>query len=165
MSLETIRRAAPKNTRVWLYDQLPATREKVFGFRKNAIVLYQMHNRSGHAVNKVGHYALLMTTPKSKRLRYFSSFGLRPEAELHITHSKGKLLKILGKDYDWNRVQLQGDRNSNTCGLHAVIRAYFWKLKNSEYLKLVKRFQARSQDDVVSIMALPLVLRELTRAL
>ena len=163
MSLSTLQIAAPKHTRVLLYDKLPVTREKLFGRKTCAIILYQMHDRSGRLVNKIGHYALVMQTPGSKKLRYFSSFGLRAEEEIHIMHSKGKLLKILG-DHTYNRVAVQNTRNSNTCGLHALIRAYFWKLKNAEYLRLIKRFEARSPDDVVSIMALPMVLRELTRA-
>ena len=159
MSMSTLQRAAPLHTRVLLYDKLPATREALFGRKQCAIVLYQMHDRSGRLVNKIGHYALVMKTPGSKKLRYFSSFGLRAEEEIHIMHSKGKLLKLLG-DHDYNRVSVQNTRNTNTCGLHALIRAYFWKLKNAEYLRLIKRYEARTPDDVVSIMALPMVLRE-----
>ena len=144
-----------------MYDDMPTTPDKFFGHYKCCIVLYNMHDRTGRKVNKVGHFALVMKTPGSKKLRYFSSYGLRCESEIHATHSKGKLLKILGNDYPYNRVQLQGSRNTNTCGLHALIRAYFWKLENKDYLKLVKRFLAQNPDDVVSIMALPLVLREL----
>ena len=161
ISLSVIKKACPKHTRVWLYDRLPSgSRQAVFGKYKNCIILYQMHS-GGVATNQIGHYCLIMQTPGSKKLRYFSSFGLKPEQEIHLTHEGGRLLQILGRDYEYNRVAVQSTRNTNTCGLHALARAYLYKMENADYLKLIKRYNAKNSDDLVSIMTLVLVIKEL----
>ena len=164
ISLTTIKKYKPDHCRVLLYDNLPNTVPKLFGNKSCVIILYTMHDRTGKSKNGVGHFALVMRMPNSKTLRYFSSYGLKPEAEIHITHSKGRLLKLLGRNYTYNRVQLQSSRRAQTCGLHALVRSYLYKLKNSAYLKLMKKYTARNPDDLVSIMSLILVIEELQSA-
>ena len=161
ISMSTLHKYAPKHCRVLLYDRIPLSREAFFRNRTCVIVLYQMHDRSGNKTQQVGHYCLVMRTPGSKHLRYFSSYGLKPETEIHMTHSKGKLLSILGKDFTYNRTQLQSARRTQTCGLHALARSYLYRLDDNAYNKIIKRFIARNPDDVVSIMTLCLVFDEL----
>ena len=144
-----------------LYDRIPLSKEAFFGLKTCVIVLYQMHDRSGNKNNKIGHYSLVMKTPGSKQLRYFSSYGFTPEYEIHLTHSKGKLLKLLGKKYTYNRTRLQNVTRTQTCGLHALIRSFFYKLNDRAYNSLLKRFHSQNPDDLVSIMSLCLVFNEL----
>ena len=161
ISFSTLQKYKPRHCRVVLYDRLPDTVEKLFKDKTCVICLYQMHDRLGKVKDGVGHYCPIMKTPNSKKLRYFSSYGLKPEVEIHATHSKGKLLKLLGRDATYNRRQLQSVRRAETCGLHALIRAYLYKLSDGSYYKLMKRYTARTPDDVVSIMALAMVFDEL----
>ena len=161
ISLSTLQKYAPKHCRVLLYDRIPLSKEAFFRGKTCVIVLYQMHSRDGRKNTQVGHYCLVMRTPGSKHLRYFSSYGLKPETEIHMTHSVGKLLKLLGKDYTYNRTQLQSARRVQTCGLHALARSYLYKLSDSAYNKLMKRYTAKNPDDIVSIMTLCLVFEEL----
>ena len=163
ISLNTIRQAAPRWCRVLLYDNLPATKEQLFSNRyKCAIILYTLHDARGRLrQDQVGHYSLIMKT-KTGKLAYFSSYGLRPEQEIAITHSKGKILKILGKDFFWSRRALQKIRNSETCGLHCLARAYLYKLKEAAYYKIIgSRFTSNSADDMAGILTLLLVSNEL----
>jgi transcriptional regulator of met regulon len=164
ISLSTLRQAAPKWCRVLLYDNLPATRERLFSNRyKCAIILYTLHDARGRLrKDQVGHYSLIMQT-KTGKLAYFSSYGMRPEQEINITKSKpGKILKILGKDYFWSRRALQKRRDAESCGLHCLARAYLYKLKEADYYKIIgSRFTTNSADDMVSILTLLLVSNEL----
>ena len=118
-----------------------------------------MHNKAGRPTEGTGHFALVMR--KKNKVSYFSSYGLSAEAELSATHSKGKLLKILGK-HEWNRTPLQAKRNTATCGLWCLARAYLSRLSNNEFAKLMSgKFNASTPDDLVSVMTLILVQNEL----
>jgi len=162
MGLDTITNAAPKNTRVVVYDRVSGNRKQFFKGADNVICLYQMHNDAGRPTEGTGHFALIMRDPKTQKVSYFSSYGLDCEAELAATHSKGKLLNILGKTYEWSRTPLQSKRNTATCGLWCLARAYLSKLSNSQFAKLMTgRFNASTPDDLVSVMTLILVHTEL----
>ena len=159
MALDTIKAAAPKNCRVVLYDGISSRYSLFRPGVDSVIVLYQMHNEAGRASGEVGHYACIL---KGKTLSYFSSYGLPPEAEIHATHSKGKLLALLGRRYDWSRSPLQEKRNTATCGLWALARAYFYRMSNKSFANMMNsRFSATTPDDMVSIMTLLLVQSEL----
>ena len=166
MALDTVKRAAPRDCRVVLYDGMPISRNRLFTKGVNSvIVLYLMHNDAGRATGEVGHFACILRPLGNKGWRYFSSYGLPPEAELHATHSKGKLLNLLGPNPDWSRSPLQEKRNSATCGLWALARAYFQHLGNSEFAAMMNsRFHATTPDDMVSLMTLLLVHSELGNA-
>jgi len=162
IAFSTLQKYKPKHCRVILYDNLPSTAKELFGAKYQTVIcLYQMHDNKGRTKDGVGHYCLIMKTPSLKRLRYFSSYGLKAEDEIHITHSKGKLLKILGRDATYNRRQLQRIRLVQTCRLHALIRAYLYKLSDGSYYKLMKQFVAKTPDEIVSIMSLAMVFGEL----
>ena len=159
LSISVLKKVVPAHCRVVLYDRLPRTVAALFGSKPCVVVLYQMHSK-GRTNDQVGHYSLLIRI--GKKISYFSSYGFKPEQEIALTHSKGRLLKLLGRNYEYNRVALQRKRHANTCGLHCIVRSYFYKLKNSEYAKLLQsRFTAKGPDDLVSIMALCLVSDEL----
>ena len=96
ISISRMRRAVPE-ARVMLYDSLPENpkySDLVKG-KRCLIVLYQLHER-GRSTDGMGHYALVQR--EGNKLMYFSSYGLGPEQEIAATHSKGKLLKLLGKN-------------------------------------------------------------------
>ena len=162
MTLDTIKRSAPKNTRVLLYDGITRDRVAFFNGKDNVIVLYQIHNEAGRPSEGTGHYALVMRHPKTRKISYFSSYGYDPEYELHATHSKGKLLYILGKGYTWSRRPFQQKRSTSTCGLWCLCRAYLSKLKDKHFSSLIGgRLNTNTADDLVSIMTLILVADEL----
>ena len=98
-----------------LYDDLPSTPEysKVVRGKEGVVVLYQLHER-GRPIDGVGHYALIQRDHDG-RLLYFSSYGLRPEQEIAATHSKGRLLHMLGKNPRINTVQFQKRSHTATC--------------------------------------------------
>ena len=159
ISFDLLKRVAPKHCRVLLYDSLPATVNALFGRKTCVIVLYLLHNK-GRTLDAAGHYSLIMRR-KHKPLFYWSSYGLRPEQEIAATHSKGKLLTLLGK-YEYSRTVLQRKRHANTCGLHCLARSYLYKLNNSAYSKMMtSRFISHGPDDLVSAMCLLLVSDEL----
>ena len=161
MSLNVIKTHAPKKCRVILYDRLPNSVETLFGSNNSVIILYQIHDKSGNNKNGIGHFSLVMRTPNSKKIRYFSSYGFKPEEEIHLTHSKGKLLKLLGKNYESNRVRFQDLQKTETCALHCLVRAYLWKIPQTKYLQLMKKIFLKTPDDIVSCLTLLLVLNEL----
>ena len=151
LSLFAVRKAAPPSCKVLLYDAIRATtRQGFFGNKKPAIVLYQLHKKSGMATDQVGHFVALINR-KNKPVLYHSSYGLAPEAEIAATHSGGKIIKILGKDFEYNRTALQKMRKAVTCGLHALMRVHLWNMQQPKYLQLVtSRFHPQNPDDLVS---------------
>ena len=121
-----------------------------------------MHNEAGRPTQGVGHFALVLKDPKTKKISYFSSYGMNAEEELHKTHSKGRLLSILGKNYSYSRAPLQQKRNTATCGLWCLARAFLSDLSNEQFAKLMSgRLNTNTADDLVSIMTLILVHKEL----
>jgi len=159
MSISTVQRVMPSYCKVVLYDKLPQSLAQLFGNKKCVIIFYQMHDRSGKTQNGVGHFSLL--TKNRRGVHFFSSYGLKPEAEIHKTHSKGRLLKLLGKNYSWSRRQYQSVRRVQTCALHCLTRAFFANLTDLQYSKIMSRLVIKNSDDLVSIMMLCLVKNEL----
>jgi len=159
MSISTVKKAMPNYCKIVLYDALPRTMAALFGNKKCIIIFYNMHTRTGKIEEGIGHFSLLMKT--RNKYSFFSSYGMKPEEEIHKTHSKGKLLKLLGKNYTWDRRQYQSTKRVQTCALHCIVRAYFMNLNSTQYSKILSRFIAKNADDLVSIMSLLLVKNEL----
>lgn len=162
ISLDTIEQYAPDGCRVLMYDDLPSSKQELFkGGAQSAIIFYEMHDKGGHAQDdKAGHFSLILNGPK---LHYFSSYGFRPEVEINATKSSpGKLLKILGKDYEWNRTRYQKIKHTNTCGLHCLVRSYLSGFTEREYRSLMtRRLVLQNPDLIVCLMSLILVRNEL----
>ena len=162
ISLATVKQYAPDGCRVLLYDDLPSSREQLFkGGVQSAIIFYEMHDQKGRPQDdKAGHFSLVINRPK---IRYFSSYGFRPEREINLTKSEaGKLLKILGKNFEWNRTRYQAIRHTATCALHCLARAYLLNLSEEKYKKIIfNRVVLQNSDLIVCIMCLLLVRNEL----
>ena len=163
VSLQRLRQAAPAHCKVVLYDKLPNTVNAMFGDKSCVIILYQLHSKSGRALDKTGHYSLVFRTPDGK-LRFFSSYALRPEQEIGLTHSKSKLLRLLGKNYSYNTTVYQPTRDTNTCGLHCLIRSYMYRLSPKAYRNMMKkRVQLNSADDIATALCIPFLISDLVQ--
>jgi len=155
IGVSVVKKAMPAYCKLVFYDALPKTLHALFGNKRCVIIFYQIHTRTGKVEEKTGHFSLLMK--RKNGLNFYSSYGLRPEEEIHKTHSKGMLLKLLGKNYSWNRRQYQSVKRVQTCALHCIVRAYFMDLNTVQYSKMMSRFIAKNADDLVSIMTLCLI--------
>ena len=163
VSLQRLRQAAPAHCKVVLYDKLPNTLRAMFGDKTCVILLYQLHSNSGRALDKTGHFCLVYKTAKGG-VRYFSSYGLRPEQEIGLTHSKGKLLRLLGKNYSYNTTVYQPTRDTNTCANHCLIRSYMYRLSPKSYRNMMtKRVQLNSADDVATALCIPFLISDLVQ--
>lgn len=158
ISLKTIEEYCPDNVRVLLYDRIPSSKQQFFGGKDAVIIFYEMHDATGQAKNTTGHFSLVVNGTRPK---YWSSYGFPPEKEISLTHSKGKLLRILGQ-HDWNKTRYQKIKHTNTCGLHVLARSYLLDFTEDQYRKLMmRRVVLQSADLIVCIMCLILVRKEL----
>ena len=134
-----------------LYDDLPSTPEfsKVVRGKEGVVVLYQLHER-GRPIDGVGHYALIQRDHDG-RLLYFSSYGLRPEQEIAATHSKGRLLHMLGKKPRINTVQFQKRSHTATCGRWVILKARLSDLPLKVFQQTFSRRVQLNPDDVVCL--------------
>ena len=138
--------------RVMLYDDLPknGTTESVFRGAKALIVLYTLHGKNADAV---GHYVAIIK--HSDHLEYFSSYGLPPEAEIAATHSDGKLMQLLGRNYRVSKAKLQSRFHSNTCARWAFARVLLHEIKNASFTKTFsEKMHFTKPDDLVSLATL-----------
>ena len=159
VGLDELRQAAPPWCKVQLYAALPSkgTIQQYLGKHKAVIVLYLMHSKSGKRMSGVGHYAAVLR--RRDKIEYFSSYGLAPEVEIHATHSKGRLIRLLGKSFTHNKVQLQGLRNSNTCARWAFARVMLIDLPVHKFIDLLRRsVTLRTADDVVAALTMLAIL-------
>ena len=146
VGFDDLRRAVPKWTRVILYDNLPADPTKIFvGPTRALIVLYMMKGRS------VGHYSAILK--RGGQFEYFSSYALRPEAEMAALHeSPGKMLRLLGSKYTQTKVRLQPMRNSNTCARWALARVSLDTLNVRDFVSLFSRkLSLQTPDDICTL--------------
>ena len=112
-------------------------------------MLYQLHER-GRPIDGVGHYALIQRDHDG-RLLYFSSYGLRPEQEIAATHSKGRLLHMLGKKPRINTVQFQKRSHTATCGRWVILKARLSDLPLKVFQQTFSRRVQLNPDDVVCL--------------
>ena len=155
ISLSIMQRACPI-ARVIAYDKLPprGTIESIIGRKKALIVLYTMHNKRGQKKEGVGHFACVLPLGK-QRYEYFSSYGFPAEKELHMTHSKGRLLNLLGKNYIRSSARLQKKFNTQTCARWAAARAFLHELPLAVFTKyFTKRTILAKPDDIVTCATL-----------
>ena len=152
-----LQRAVP-NARVMLYDDLPekGSIDTLFGKKKCLIVFYQLHSKSGATREGTGHYSAVLK--QKARLEWFSSYGMSPEQEIAMTHSKGKLIKLLGRNYIRSSARLQSRYHSNTCARWCAARCLLHDVKLGVF---VKYFGARAKldrpDDLVTLATMFLI--------
>ena len=153
ISIGTLRQKMPGYIKCILYDDLPTKGglEALFGRRvKCIIVLYMMHDNN----RSVGHYSSILRLGKGK-YEYFSSYGLPPEAEIHKTHSSGKLTRLLGKNFVRSSASLQEKTHSNTCARWAAARCLLHEVPLQVFVKqFSKGIQLRTPDDLVTMATL-----------
>ena len=158
ITVGALKRALPHTAKVMLYDSLPerGTMEDVFGKKKVCIVLlYQLHTKNGRTKSGTGHYSTISKLGKNK-YEFFSSYGMKPEEEIAITHSSGKLTRLLGRNYVCSKARLQTRGfHTNTCGRFAAARCL---LHNVPLQVFVKHFsgkvQLTSPSDLITLATL-----------
>ena len=106
-----------------------------------------------------GHYVVLI--PRAHSIEYFSSLGLSPLDEMNTLHIKPTAFRdILGKNYTYNRKQLQLDSYSvEDCGYWAIARCIMSHIKIAKFQRLFVPRQLRSSDEVLALMSLLLANR------
>ena len=149
ISLGALKQKLPGYVKCMLYDDLPAkgSLNAVMGRAKCLVVLYMMHDSN----RSVGHYSTILRLGKGK-YEYFSSYGLSPEAEIHKTHSSGKLLRLLGKDFVRSTASLQEKTHSNTCARWAAARCLLHEVPIQVFVKqFTKGLHLRTPDDLITM--------------
>ena len=149
ISLATLRSKVPHHTRVVEYDKLPekGSLAKVMGRHKCLIIYYTMHDPRNRPV---GHFSTILR--HSNGYEYFSSYGYRPEEEIAKTHSSGKLLRLLGKNFIRSSARLQSKTHSNTCARWAAARCFLHEVPLQIFVKTFSsRVSLQKPDDIVTL--------------
>ena len=149
VSLEFIRTRLPSKCRAVEYKTLKGKhRSEVFKSTEALVVLIPKKG------SKEGHFIVLI--PGKKSIEYFSSLGNNPMKELDLLHEpKAIFTELLGKNYNYNRKQLQsGAYHINDCAAWVLLRVYFRKFKLREFQSLFsRRITLETPDDLAAIMA------------
>ena len=150
-SVDFLRKRIPDTVKIELYQNLKGkSRTQIFKGLSGLIVLIPKKG------TKSGHYVALI--PRKNHIEYFSSLGGSMESELNELNEPLNIMRnILGKQYKYNRVQLQKQSNYsiNTCGAWVLARVILAKLKQREFVQLFRKgIVLRSPDDTVSLMNL-----------
>jgi hypothetical protein len=153
MSVGGLKKLLPVYATFKTFEQLTDHRSKVFGKHECVVVLIPSK------FSKIGHFVVLTKFPKY--IEYFSSLGGSPKSETQkLGQHSDILLKLLGRNYVYNSVELQS--NSSTiedCALFVLARVKLRKLKLREFQSLFKgRITLQSPDDIVSMLAVLLVV-------
>ena len=150
LGISVVRRALPK-FRVMLYDDLPATPDysKVVKGKEGVVLLYQLHSR-GRPTDGMGHYVLVQRDTDGKII-YFSSYGLRPEQEIAATHSRGKLIRMLGKNFRRNTIGFQKKSHTATCGRWVILKARLASVSLKQFTAIFSRRVQLAPDELVSL--------------
>ena len=145
ISLEALKRVVRKNTKCMLYNQL---RKPLFsGNTQCVIILLESKTQ------EIGHFVLLIK--RSNNVEYWSSYGHSPEYAIKITGNDSRLLQLLPKGFLVNRFKFQSEKNTETCALHCLVRSFFFKTSNQQYIKLFRfKVNLKTPDDIVTIMTL-----------
>ena len=138
----------PHGVQVLSYTQLNKPRGEIFKKKKPAVVLIPKKGED------LGHFIALL--PRERYIEYFSSLGGSPESELAQLGEPLEIMrKILGKNFIYNRVQLQSGKYSvRDCASWVLARVKLAKMPLREFTKLFKRRTLQTSDDVVALMTL-----------
>ena len=126
--------------------------ERVFGGKQAvAILLHIMQGKT-----KIGHWVLLLQKTAKRKVAFFDSLGLGLYHLYSLTHEEPKLLHAL-KNTKWenSKVQLQrfGD-HYRECGAFVAIRAKFFNLTNSAFVKLIRSYNKTKPDETAVMLVL-----------
>lgn len=112
--------------------------------QKGVIILLESEKKN------VGHF-VCVTNGKE----YFSSYGHDPRYALKLTGNSDKLLKFLPRNYDYNKVKFQNERNANTCALYCLARVILVDMTLREFQKLFRRkINLKNSDEVITLATL-----------
>jgi hypothetical protein len=153
ISLATLRQKLPRHTKVLQYDNLPekGSLDRVFGKAKCLVIFYTMHDPHNRPI---GHFSSILRHGR-KKYEYFSSYGYTPEQEIAKTHSSGKLLRLLGKNYIRSNAKLQDKVHSNTCARWAAVRCFLHEVPLQVFIKhFTEKVTLKTPDDIVSLSTL-----------
>ena len=113
VSLGWLKKHAPKNTQVVLYENLNKDFPKNIDHK---IVLLEAKTES------IGHFVVILNKGSS----YFSSYGHRPGYALKITkNNPAKMFACLKKNYRFNSFRYQVQQSTETCGMWCLVRCIF----------------------------------------
>ena len=148
ISLGLLKKKMPSYVKCMLYDDLPSTGniQTIMGKHTCLIVLYQTH----HVRKSIGHFSAILKHGNS--IEYFSSYGMRPEQEISATHSSGKLIRLLGKNYNRSSAVLQEKTHSNTCARWCAVRCLLHELPLQIFIqKFTKKVRLDTPDDLITL--------------
>lgn len=158
MGLEQLRSMLPSESKAVLYSTLQGSKRKRAHIFKNITALVVLYETT---INRKvqGHYVVLI--PRAHSIEYFSSLGRSPLDEMNTLHIKPTAFRdILGKNYTYNRKQLQLDSYSvEDCGYWAIARCIMSHIKIAQFQRLFVPRQLRSSDEVLALMSLLLANR------
>ena len=148
MSIEALRKKLPPRCKAVMYQGLRGHRSSLFKNHDAIVVLIPKKN------SKVGHFIVLLA--KRNHIEYFSSLGGTPDSEMKKLGEPSERIKaVLGKNYIYNNVQLQGGAyNINTCAAWVLARVKLASLKLRQFQQIFRRITLHNPDDVVSLMVL-----------
>jgi len=145
ISIEALRRIVPNHTTCKLYSELISP---LFPKGKQCLIVLLESKREN-----IGHFVLLIKRGNSAE--YWSSYGHKPQYAIRITQNDNRLLKLLPKGFVVNRFKFQNEENTETCALHCLARAIFYKTTNPEYIKMFRyKVTLTTPDDIITIMTL-----------
>ena len=149
VTIKELKRKLPAYAKLVLYKDLKGHRSEVFGRYRCIIVLYE-----GEINNTMqGHYVVLIK--RQNHIEYFSSLGFGPQHEKHMLglEKLGAFDKLLGKQFQYNRVKLQSDAyDINDCAWWCLARVLLYKMKRREFVKFFsQRHVLKSSDDILAL--------------
>ena len=148
VTIQFLRDRLPKDVEVTSYKRLKGKhRRAVFQGKRALVVLIPQKGQ------KLGHFIVLL--PREHHIEYFSSLGNDYKVELDKLEEPSAIFaKLLGKQYIYNRVQLQsGMYHVNDCASWVFARCILSHLKLREFLGIFnKRITLQQSDDIVAVM-------------
>ncbi len=137
-----------RGLRVLHYEQLQS-RTQVFK-KKTPVVVHLPKKDS-----PVGHFIVLV--PRERHIEYFSSLARSPQSEMEALElDPTKMMRVLGKNFIYNRFALQSEDNYTVqdCAAWVFARVKLAKLSLREFTPLFRRRTLSSPDQVVSMLVL-----------
>ena len=123
-------------------------------FQGKSAVAILLHIIQGNT--KIGHWVLLLQKKGKNPVQFFDSLGLGLYKLYKLTHEEPKLLHAL-KGHKWTNssVQLQKfGMHYRECGAFVSVRAKFWKLSNSAFVRLIRSYNKTSPDKTAVLLVL-----------